>query len=635
MNKLKKRWYIFSLISIILALFIMVAYNYNVFNSNVVQNIEDIGSSNLAQVAEELEAYLDRGMNVVQTTAVSVEYMMNNQASSEEIEDFLVYESERYKEDIDKNFTGVYGLFNGEYIDGVGWVPDADYDPKTREWYTVASKSNGKPAIVSPYLDAQTNTIMISVSKLLSDGESVISLDIALDHIQEMTEKISLNEVGYGFVIDKNGLVVAHNDVNEKGKNYLENDLIMQDLIKKVYEQDKNCFQIDLDGENMTVFSNTVMEDWNVVMLVSNDTLFADTRATLHRNIFICSFISILIIAFFIYTLLRINQSFTSEISSNEKVEVMNQKIIRALVRTIDAKDRYTNGHSLRVAEYSKEIAKRMKKSPREQENVYYAGLLHDVGKIRVPGRVINKPGKLTDEEYEQIKVHPVTSYHILKDIYDDKSIALGAKFHHERYDGKGYPNGLQGENIPEIARIIGVADTYDAMASNRSYRKALPQDVIRSEIEKGKGTQFDPEIADIMIQMIDEDTSYTLKEEISHHKRVLVVDDEMMNVKMIEFIMKEEPMYEIVSANSGMEALKILEEKDTNLILLDLVMPEMDGFETLSRIQEQYDIPVVFMTGDKNIETLEKASEYGVEDYLTKPFLPLALKEVMHSISN
>lgn len=635
MNKLKKRWYIFSLISIILALFIMVAYNYNVFNSNVVQNIEDIGSSNLAQVAEELEAYLDRGMNVVQTTAVSVEYMMNNQASSEEIEDFLVYESERYKEDIDKNFTGVYGLFNGEYIDGVGWVPDTDYDPKTREWYTVASQSNGKPAIVSPYLDAQTNTIMISVSKLLSDGESVISLDIALDHIQEMTEEINLNEVGYGFVIDKNGLVVAHNDVNEKGKNYLEKDSIMKNLIEKVYEQDKNCFQINLDGEHMTVFSNTVMEDWNVVMIVSNDALFADTRATLHRNIFICSFISILIIAFFIYTFLRINQSFTSEINSNEKVEAMNQKIIRALVRTIDAKDRYTNGHSLRVAEYSKEIARRMKKSPREQENIYYAGLLHDVGKIRVPGRVINKPGKLTDEEYEQIKVHPVTSYHILKDIYDDKSIALGAKFHHERYDGKGYPNGLQGENIPEIARIIGVADTYDAMASNRSYRKALPQDVIRSEIEKGKGTQFDPEIADIMIQMIDEDTGYTLKEANSHHKKVLVVDDEMMNVKMIEFIMKEEPMYEIVSANSGMEALKILEEQDINLILLDLVMPEMDGFETLSRIKEQYDIPVVFMTGDKNIETLEKASEYGVEDYLTKPFLPLALKEIMHSISN
>ena len=209
------------------------------------------------------------------------------------------------------------------------------------------------------------------------------------------------------------------------------------------------------------------------------------------------------------------------------QIDEMNKNIIRALVRTIDAKDRYTNGHSVRVAEYSREIARRMKKSEKEQEEVYYAGLLHDVGKIRVPANVINKAGKLTDEEYEKIKIHPVTSYHILKDIYDDKTIALGAKFHHERYDGKGYPNGLEEDNIPEIARIISVADTYDAMTSNRSYRKALPQDVVRSEIEKGKGTQFDPEISDIMLQMIDEDVTYSLKESKSMQKSVLVVDDE------------------------------------------------------------------------------------------------------------
>ena len=635
MKRLKKRWYAFTLISIIIALFIMVAYNYSIFNSNVVENMESIGSSNLAQVAEELEAYLDKGLNVVQTTTVSVEYMMNQNASSKEIEDFLVYESKRYTEEIDENFTGIYGLFNGEYIDGIGWVPDEDYDPKTRDWYTVAVDADGAPTIVSPYLDAQTNTIMVSVSEMLSDNESVLSLDIEMDRIQEITESIQLNDIGYGFVIDRNGLVVAHKDINEKGKNYLESDTQMKRLLEKIYQQDTNCFQVELEGETMTVFSDTVMEDWNVVMIVSNDALFADAQTSLQRNIFVCSAISLLIIAFFIITFVRTNQSLQREMESNRKIDIMNHKIIRALVRTIDAKDRYTNGHSLRVAEYSKEIAKRMKKSEKEQENIYYAGLLHDVGKIRVPGNVINKPGKLTDEEYEQIKVHPVTSYHILKDIYDDKQIALGAKFHHERFDGKGYPNGLKGDNIPEIARIIGVADTYDAMASNRSYRKALPQDIIRSEIEKGKGTQFDPEIADIMIRMIDEDKSYTLKEAITDRKKVLVVDDEPMNVKMIEFIMKDEPMYEIIGANSGAQALEILAEEEINLILLDLVMPEMDGFETLSKIQEKYTIPVVFMTGDKNLETLEKAAEYGVEDYLTKPFLPLALKEIMHSISN
>jgi len=409
----------------------------------------------------------------------------------------------------------------------------------------------------------------------------------------------------------------------------------MKELVTQVYEKEKNCFSVEVNGETMTVFSDQVMDDWNVVMIVSNDVLLEDAHKILRQNILICGAVSMLIIAFYIISILKINNSLEREMQSNKKIEEVNQKIIRALVRTIDAKDRYTNGHSLRVAEYSREIAKRMKKTEKEQETIYYAGLLHDVGKIRVPESVINKPGKLTDEEYEQIKVHPVTSYHILKDIYDDKTIALGAKFHHERYDGKGYPNGLKSDNIPEIARIIAVADTYDAMASNRSYRNALPQDVIRSEMEKGKGTQFDPGIADIMLQMIDEDEAYTLKETTSVHKKVLIIDDELMNAKMIEIIMKDEPMYEIISTDSGEKALQILAGQNIDIILLDLVMPGMDGFETLAYIQERYKIPVVVMTGDKNIETLEKAAEYGVEDYLTKPFLALALKEVLHGISN
>ena len=635
MKKIGRRWYIITILCTIVALVVMVAYNYQMFYSNSVENMQAIGSSNLAQVAEELDGYLTRGMEAVQSTAVSVEYMMEQGATSADIEKFLVYESERYKEEIDENFTGIYGLFAGEYIDGIGWVPDADYDPKTREWYKKALEMGGEPTLVSPYLDAQTGTIMISVSELFRDGESVISLDIVMDRIQKITEGISINKgEGYGFVVDGNGLVVAHNNQQEKGKNYLQTDSEMKRLLEKVYAKDKNVFQMTLDGEEYTVFSDVVMEEWNVVMLVSNDKLFADSRTTLQRNIVICSLIAFVIILFLGITFARMNRSIQMEAQSNAKIEDMNQKVIRALVRTIDAKDRYTNGHSLRVAEYSREIAKRMNKSEKEQDNIYYAGLLHDIGKIRVPEEVINKPGKLTDEEYDQIKIHPVTSYHILKDIYEDKQISMGAKFHHERYDGNGYPNGLKGENIPEIARIIGVADTYDAMASNRSYRKALPQDVVRSEIEKGKGSQFDPEIADVMLSIIDEDKDYKLKETNANVKTVLVVDDEAMNIKMVEIIMKNEPRRRIIGAQSGKEALEILEREEVNLILLDVTMPEMDGFETLERIREKYQIPVVFMTGDKNIETLERAAVYGVDDYLTKPFLPLALKEIIHAIA-
>jgi len=633
LKKWDKRLYVLTIMGTIAALVVMVAYNYISYYTNVSDNMADIGTSNLAQVTQQLDGYLTKGMEVVQATAVSVEYMMENAASSDKIRDFLVYESERYTAEIDENFTGIYGLFAGEYIDGIGWVPDADYNPKDREWYTAALEGKGAPVLVSPYLDAQTNTIMISISKLLRDGESVISIDIVMDKIQDITNDICLNGIGYGFVVDRNGLVVAHNKIDEKGKNYLEDNAEMKIILEKVYEKERTNFKTVVAGEECTVFSDTVMSDWNVVMIVSNDKLFHDARVTLGRNIAICSLISILIIVFYSFTLMKIRQSMQLEIESNCKIESMNKNIIRALARTIDAKDRYTNGHSLRVAEYALEIAKRMGKTPEEQERIYCAGLLHDVGKIRIPEEVINKADKLTDEEFEQIKIHPVTGYHILKDIYDDRLVATGAKFHHEHYDGKGYPNGLKGENIPEIARIICVADTYDAMASNRSYRSALPQKTVRAEIEKGKGTQFDPYIAKIMLDMIDEDKEYNMKEKISFQKTILVVDDEPMNIKMTEFIMKDEPTYEIIGASSGADALDKLADTHVDLVLLDVKMPEMDGFETLVCIREKYDMPVVFMTGDKNLETIQRAAEVGVDDYITKPFLPLALKEIVHSI--
>ena len=307
---------------------------------------------------------------------------------------------------------------------------------------------------------------------------------------------------------------------------------------------------------------------------------------------------------------------------------------VTALSEAVDAKDRYTSGHSKRVADYARKIAARMGKSKEEQEEIYRAGLLHDVGKIRIPAEIINKPGRLTDEEYNIIKIHPVTGYHILQGISEDSVIAIAAKYHHERYDGKGYPNGLAGENIPEVARILGVADAYDAMASNRSYRKSLPQEVVREEIEKGKGTQFDPQIADIMLQMMDEDTEYLMKEVDALKKRVLTVDDEMMNNKIITHIMKDEPKYEVISAESGKEALRLLGSQSFDLILLDVKMPEMDGLETLRHIREKYRTPVVLMTSDKTLEAATEFAELGCDDFITKPVLPLLIKEIVHTMT-
>ena len=198
---------------------------------------------------------------------------------------------------------------------------------------------------------------------------------------------------------------------------------------------------------------------------------------------------------------------------SNRKVTNVLSQMIMALGSAIDAKDAYTNGHSERVARYSGELARRMGKSTQEINDIYYIGLLHDIGKIGIPDYIINKAGKLTEEEYELIKNHPNIGADILSSITEMPGISFGAHWHHERFDGKGYPDGLAGEDIPEVARIICVADAYDTMTSKRVYRDILPQKVARDEILKGRGTQFDPVIADYMLEMIDEDTEYQLHE--------------------------------------------------------------------------------------------------------------------------
>ena len=196
-----------------------------------------------------------------------------------------------------------------------------------------------------------------------------------------------------------------------------------------------------------------------------------------------------------------------------QNAHIMFEQTATALANAIDAKDVYTHGHSMRVAEYAKKIAEFAGKSKKECDEIYFAGLLHDVGKIGVPSSIINKNGKLTEEEFAEIKKHPVIGRQILSSISKSPYLSIAANYHHERYDGRGYPEGLKGNDIPAIARIIAIADAYDAMTSKRSYRDPIPQDKVREEVVKGIDTQFDPYFAKIMLHLIDLDTEYQMKE--------------------------------------------------------------------------------------------------------------------------
>ena len=178
---------------------------------------------------------------------------------------------------------------------------------------------------------------------------------------------------------------------------------------------------------------------------------------------------------------------------------------IQAIARTIDAKDEYTNGHSIRVGFYSRVIAENMGMSSDEVDNIYYIALLHDIGKIAIPDSILNKPGRLTDEEFAVMKSHTTRGAAILKGISTIPQIIEGAKSHHEKYDGSGYPEGISGENIPFVARIICCADCFDAMASKRVYKEPFSLDVIISEFNRCSGTQFDPKISKVVVDLITE----------------------------------------------------------------------------------------------------------------------------------
>lgn len=186
-------------------------------------------------------------------------------------------------------------------------------------------------------------------------------------------------------------------------------------------------------------------------------------------------------------------------------------EMISAIRRIVDAKDIYTRGHSDRVSRYAVLIARKMGRDRRYCEQIRIAGLFHDVGKLSIPDEILRKNARLTDEEYEVIKTHSRNGADILSHITQFHAILPAVLSHHERYDGKGYPDGLQGEDIPEMARIIAAADAFDAMTSNRQYRQSLNFSLAVEELRNGRGTQFDPNVVDVFLQVIQE-------EDFEHH---------------------------------------------------------------------------------------------------------------------
>ena len=297
------------------------------------------------------------------------------------------------------------------------------------------------------------------------------------------------------------------------------------DAVKKIIEYNPDLILLDIhlsDGNGFEIMDSLKKEDQTAaipILLVTGDedtqteeNAFRRGASDFIRKPFVADILkqrTKRIIALYHY-----QRSIEDEVRKQTgRSKRLSREMMLALSKTVDTKDHYTDGHSRRVAAMAAEIARRLGKTADEQIEIFEIGLLHDIGKIGVHEDIIHKETRLTDDEFSEIRAHTLKGDEILKEITDMPRLRQGARWHHEHYDGKGYPDGLAGNDIPEAARIVCVADCYDAMTSTRTYSVPKKQSEVRAEIERCKNTWFDPVIADVMLAMIDEDKDYRMNE--------------------------------------------------------------------------------------------------------------------------
>ncbi len=278
-SKKGNRDYIHLSIITVLGLIITVVVFYGLYNVSR-RSLINMWNSNAILMSQEIEYYLNQPKDAVIFTSKRVETLIDKGATNEQIQEYLVDESEVFSHLIEGNTTGVYAFCNGEYLDGSGWDPTKGYSPKERPWYVDAKRAGGEVVFVEPYLNVQTNTLMMSVSKLLKDKESVVSMDFYLDSIQKMDEEmLENNKLEAALVIDTSGLIVSHSDENEIGKNYSNDGISFHKAVfSKVITSNGKNFTADRNGVEKLIFSKRINNEWFTVLIFDESTLFASLK---------------------------------------------------------------------------------------------------------------------------------------------------------------------------------------------------------------------------------------------------------------------------------------------------------------------------------------------------------------------
>lgn len=504
----------------------VAAYMLGAFHRMAREDADAIGERAVYEVGGRIDNFLLEGLESLVTTSDAVDFLIENGADDALIERYFA--SVTAAEGGGDEVGGVYGWIRGRYIDGAGWVPPEGYNPKDRDWFIDAVRAQRHPALISPYIDARTGRTILSISRLLSDRASVVSVDIALDDLQSFMGLLSFGGDGFGFLIDRSSLVLAHTDRSLLGRDALHDNTLPEGFRRLVgavlASPDGTRFGAEIDGEECTAFASRVMDDWIVVAVLPQTALLRRMQVSFSK-------IVVLFLILVLFSLIQISLTFRRRLILERRVDDqtetireqsrlmmdMQTNIIEELATLIEARDANTGEHVKNTKVYSVMVAKMlyMRRLHRDEVNKKFiadlgaAAPLHDIGKITIPDSVLLKRGKLSDFEYETMKNHTrfggAIIRRIFKNVVDRDAVQMAvdvAQYHHERWDGRGYPVNLAGEEIPLAARILAVADCFDALVSERCYKPAVPRDDAFRMIREEAGTHFDPEIVEIFISL-------------------------------------------------------------------------------------------------------------------------------------
>lgn len=661
-----------SKINLVLTLFVtlvlmvcVIIYTSRLFYRISVTNIYEAGTDKITGVAANLENYLDTAKSVLWVTADTVDDMLENGDSTDRILEYLTKESKNQEEQFDENYTGIYGYIQGAYLDGVGWEPPEGYEPTKRDWYFSAKEAKGETTIVTPYVDAQTGSVIISISKLLKNGVDVLSLDLTMNQIQAVVKDVQLKDKGYGFVLDKDGIIVAHHDVEMNGKIYAD-DTEHERVVKEVKKVKNGKFSASINGKKCTVFSSQIMEQWYMVIVVSDKELFSDVWSQLFVNVSIFLIVFLLIVFFYLvaYRNEQRNSKRMEDLKISEQKKEYEAKVLKLEKSAADAANKAKSSF---LAEMSHEIRtpinailgmNEMILREAEDENIIeYSGNVQSAGRTLLS--IINSILDFSKIEDGKMEIVPVR-YDVASVIHDlvnsilERVKAKGLEFRVDidetipsvlygddvrisqiimnlltnavKYTNEGtvfFSVKADGREAGDIFLLVEVRDT--GIGIRKEDMEKLFESFGRLEEKRNRhieGTGLGMAIVTKLLAMMDSelkvDSVYGEGSTFSFRLRQPVVEEEPIGnyVKRLETSTKEDRGGEYLFAPDA----KILVTDDNemnrkvafNLMKRNGIKPELlaSGEETIERVREKtYDIIFLdhMMPKMDGIETLER----------------------------